>query len=273
MNELINEAKDIILSKIGGLKPTIGIVLGSGLGKVAESIEAPIKISYQDLPGFPTPSVKGHAGELIIGKISNVACICLKGRVHLYEGNKINSLKIMIRTLKALGVDKLFLTNAAGSLRMDYSPGSIVAVLDHINLTGTNPLIGHNEDDWGPRFPAMDNAWDKSLREKLLTNAKSAQIEIGTGVLAGLLGPTFETPAEIRMLKTLGADTVGMSMIAENIIANHCGLKCVGVSAITNYAAGMSSEVLSHEQTLQGAKLAEDKLSKLIVEFIGAHGL
>lgn len=270
MDNEIKQAAEIILSRVAGFKPKIAVVLGSGLGSVADLLEEKAKIAYTELPGFPRPSVEGHEGSLRLGHVAGVPVLFLKGRVHLYEGAGVAPLKVIVRTLKTIGIETLILTNAAGSLNVEYGPGSLVAVADHLNLTGTNPLVGKNDEAWGPRFPGMENAWDKPLREKLIATATKLGLKLGKGVFAGLLGPTFETPAEIRMLKTLGADTVGMSMIAENIVANHCGLKCVGISAVTNLGAGMSKEALSHEQTLQGAALAEKNMAVLVRGFIAA---
>ncbi|MDP9196756.1 MAG: purine-nucleoside phosphorylase [Pseudomonadota bacterium] len=268
MDTHIHQSADIILGKIPGFKPKIAVVLGSGLGAVANLLDEKARIPYTDLPGFPLPAVEGHEGSLRLGYVDGVPALFLKGRVHLYEGGGFEPLKIMIRTLKTAGIETLFLTNAAGSLRKEYGPGSLVAVADHLNLTGTSPLVGRNDDQWGPRFPGMENAWCRDARAFVLETAAKQNIPMGEGVFGGLLGPCFETLAEIRMLKTLGADTVGMSMVAENIVAVHCGLPCVGVSAITNLAAGMSDVPLSHEQTLQGAKLAEQNMARLVRGFI-----
>ncbi len=273
MNDNIQKSSDIILNTLPGFRPKIAVVLGSGLGAVADLLEEKASISYSDLPGFPQTSVAGHEGSMRLGHVGGVPVLFLKGRVHLYEGGSFDPLKVMIRTLKAAGIETLFLTNAAGSLRQEYGPGSLVSMADHLNLTGTSPLIGPNEDEWGPRFPGMENAWCRDARAFVMKLAGELKIRMGEGVFAGWLGPCFETPAEIRMLKVLGADTVGMSMVAENIVANHCGLRCVGVSAITNLASGMSDVPLSHEQTLQGAKLAEQNLALLVQAFITGGGI
>lgn len=268
MSVNIVKSAEIIRENCGALKPRLAVVLGSGLGAVANLLDETASIPYTALPGFPRPTVAGHEGLLRIGTVAGAPVIFLKGRVHLYEGGGADPLKTIVRTLKTAGVDTLFLTNAAGSLDPQYPPGSLVAVKDHLNLLGTNPLVGHNDDEWGPRFPPMDNCWDGDLRARLVKTAKAENIPLGQGVLAGLLGPSFETHAEIRMLKVLGADTVGMSMVAENIVARHCGLRCVGVSAITNLAAGLGDEQLSHAHTLAGAKLAEEKMAALVRVFI-----
>lgn len=268
-NDLIAQSAALLRERLNGAQPVFALTLGSGLGAVADLVRVQETIPYSRLPGFPLPTVSGHEGSLTIGTIDGVPVVTLKGRQHLYEGHGPDALKIMIRTLKAAGIDTLFLTNAAGSLRAEYPPGALVAISDHINLTGTNPLAGPNDDDWGPRFVPMNNAWDADLRAALMKAGHAAGITpLGEGVYCQLLGPTFETPAEIQMLKTIGADLVGMSTAVENIIARHCGLKCVGVSAVTNLAEGMSDVPLSHEQTLAGAKLAEKNMAALVRAFV-----
>lgn len=264
----IEKSIAVIKAALPDFKPHIAVTLGSGLGTVTDIMDVRAEISYGDLPGFPQTKVAGHDGKLIAGTVHGKNVIFLKGRKHLYEGGAIDPLKTMIRTLKALETDIFMLTNAAGSLIKSYGPGSLVAIRDHINMTGTNPLAGDNDDEWGPRFPPMENAWDADSRRLLMKAANSAGISLGEGVYCQFLGPTFETPAEIGMARAIGADLVGMSTVAENIIARHCGLKCVGVSAVTNLAAGMGDTALSHDQTLEGAKLAEQKMARLIGAFI-----
>ena len=254
------------------LSPKVAVLLGSGLGGVTESLGEDISISYRDIPGFPIPSVSGHAGTMTFAGNSteySSGILCLQGRVHLYEGREqIEALKVMVRAIKALGVEILMLTNAAGSLRREVGPGELVMVTDHINLLGTNPLMGPNDDEFGPRFVGMDNAWDPEIRATLHEAALDAHVPLHEGVFAAWLGPTFETPAEIQMMARMGADTVGMSMVPECITARHCGLRVGGVSAITNLAAGLSPVPLSHDQTLEGAKLANAKMSRLITAFV-----
>ena len=272
---LIKKAASVIQKKAKGLQPRLVLTLGSGLGAVADLMTDAIVIPFTDIPGFPKPTVAGHEGTLRIGTVEGVPVIFMKGRKHLYEGPEAAApaIKHMLRTFKTIGVDTLFLTNAAGSLRAEYPPGALVAIADHVNLTGFNPLVGPNDDDWGPRFPPMNNAWDADLRALVMAEGKKANVTpLGEGIYFQLMGPTFETPAEIRFIKTCGADTVGMSTAVENIVARHCGLKVVGVSAITNLAEGMSDEPLSHEQTLHGAKLAEQKMAVLVKSFIRAWG-
>ena len=247
--------------------------MGSGLGAVADLLEDAQEIPYSDLPGFPRTAVVGHEGSLRIGTASGTPVIFLKGRKHFYEGpaEATQALRTMIRTLKQAGIETLILTNAAGSLRKEYPPGSLVLISDHINFTGLNPLAGPNDEAWGPRFLPQDEAWNKSLRAKFLAAGQQAGVApLGEGVYMQFLGPTFETPAEVRMAKIMGADLVGMSTVVENIVARHCGLDCVGISAVTNLGAGMSDQQLSHAQTLQGAKLAEGNMAALVKASLAA---
>jgi xanthosine phosphorylase len=266
-DNLIKSA-EIIQQKVSDFVPKVGIVLGSGLGPLAARIENSTSIPYKDLPGFPISKVVGHAGALVLGNLGGVPVACLQGRVHLYEGTPPDHLKMIIRILKHLGCHTLVTTNAVGSLREEVVPGELVAISDHINFQGTNPLIGPNDEDFGPRFFAMDDAYDKKLRQKLHETADELGIAWHEGVYCAAMGPCFETPAEINAFRILGADTVGMSIVPEVLVARHCGLKVVAISAITNLAAGLSKVQLSHDQTLRGAKLAEEKLCKLIEAFL-----
>ena len=268
----VQQSAAVIRKVLPGFTPRIAFVLGSGLGAVADLLDEQAQISYADLPGFPRPTVQGHEGNMRLGTVGGVPVAFLKGRVHLYEGTGPAPMKVMIRTLKEIGTDMLFLTNAAGSLMTAHGPGSVVAITDHINLTGMNPLAGPNDDDWGPRFPPMDDAWDKDGIALLKQAAQKAGVNMGQGVYAQFLGPNFETPAEVKMAGIMGAHLVGMSTAAENIIAAHCGLKCVGVSAVTNLAAGLSDEALSHEQTLIGAEKAAQNMARLVQNFIALYG-
>lgn len=268
LNAEIQAAAAIIRERAQGLQPKIAVLLGSGLGAVADLLKETASIPYSELPGFSPPTIEGHEGSLRIGTVDGVPAYYLKGRVHLYEGVGANPLKVMIRTLKTLGVETLIITNACGGLHEDLQPGSIMLIRDHINRMGTNPLVGPNDDDWGPRFPSQEGAWNEGLRRLMLDGAEKNGVRLHEGVYSAHLGPTFETPAEIRMVRILGVDAVGMSTVPENIIARHCGLECVGLAAIVNRAAGMGFEKPSHEQTLIGAKMAEGNMAKLIKTFI-----
>jgi xanthosine phosphorylase len=258
-----------ILTERAGTAPRVGVVLGSGLGPVADAIEDPAVIPYSDLPGFPQPTVEGHAGRAVAGTINGVATIAFQGRAHLYEGVDLDQIRVPVRALKEAGAEILVLTNAAGSMRLDIGPGGLMLIEDHINLTGVNVLSGPNDDGLGPRFPSMRDAYDPELRAKAMRAAVELGVSLTEGVYLAVRGPSFETPAEIRAFHTMGADAVGMSTVHETTVARHCGLKVVGLSAITNYAEGMSEEPVSHEQTLRDAAKAAADLAPLITKFVG----
>jgi xanthosine phosphorylase len=248
--------------------PRVGVVLGSGLGAVADAVEDPVVVGYEDLPGFPRPTVHGHAGRAVLGTISGVPVTVLQGRAHLYEGRDLDALRTPVRALRAAGASILVLTNAAGSLRPSVGPGSLMAITDHINLTGVNVLMGPNDDAIGPRFPSLRDAYDPALLQLLRESAREVGVELAEGVYLAVSGPSFETPAEIRAYGVLGADAVGMSTVQETILARHCGLRVAAVSVITNLAEGMSDEPLSHEETLRAAETGAGDLSRLLLEFI-----
>jgi len=250
------------------LVPCVGIVLGSGLGAVADAVEDAVSFPYAELPGFPQGSVAGHARTLHLGTLAGVPVAVFEGRAHLYEGVDPAALRVPIRTLRGLGATAVLLTNAAGSLRADVTPGRLMALTDHINLMGTNPLVGPNDDAVGPRFASMGAAYDSELTERLRAAARAEGIELAEGVYLAVTGPAFETPAEIRAFKLLGADAVGMSTVPEAIVAVHCGLRVAAVSCITNLAEGLSDEVISHEGTLAAAALGAQDLARLIPRFL-----
>lgn len=263
------KSAEIIKSRAPNFVPKIGIILGSGLGAVAAEIKNPVTINYADLPGFIVTNVQGHAKTMHLGMLRGVPVVCLEGRTHFYEGEgSIDSIRTIIRTMKLLGCEILLTTNAVGSLRTEIGPGNLMLIDDHINFMFMNPLVGPNADEFGDRFTSMDNAYDAELRKDMLAVAKKHNIPLSRGVYLADSGPTFETHAEIRAYKILGADAVGMSTVPETIIARHCGMKVVSVCAITNFAAGLSNEVLSHEGTLKGAKIATDYLVKLFTSFV-----
>jgi xanthosine phosphorylase len=261
------EAAEVLLERAGEA-PRVGIVLGSGLGSVADAVEGATAIPYSDLPGFPEPSVEGHAGRAVAGQIAGVPVVALQGRAHLYEGVELDRIRTPVRALRAAGAEILVLTNAAGSLRADLGPGQLMLIEDHINLTGVNVLVGPNEDELGPRFPSLRDAYDPELRARMRVAAGDVGVELKEGVYLAVSGPSFETPAEIRAFHTMGADAVGMSTVHETTVARHCGLRVVAVSAITNYAEGMGEQAVSHEQTLRDAAPAADALAPLITRFV-----
>jgi xanthosine phosphorylase len=260
------------LTERSGLRPRVGIVLGSGLGLVAEAVEDSTPVAYEDLPGFPRPGVEGHAGRALLGRIRGVPAAVLQGRAHQYEGADPDALRTPVRTLRAAGAEILVLTNAAGSLRSEVGPGRLMAITDHINLTGLNVLAGPNDEDVGPRFPSLRDAYDPELRAELHAAAAEQGTDLAEGVYLAVAGPSFETPAEIRAFRTLGADAVGMSTVHETIAARHCGLRVAGVSAITNLAEGLGDEGLTHEQTLAAAGQAAEQLAPLVVRFVARVG-
>lgn len=261
-----------VMTERAGLRPRVGIVLGSGLGAVAEAVEEPTAIDYADLPGFPRPSVEGHGGQAVLGRLGGVPVAVLQGRAHVYEGGDLDEIRTPVRALRAAGADTLVLTNAAGSLRPDVGPGRLMLISDHVNLSGVNLLAGPNDEQIGPRFPSMRDAYDPELRAGLRAAAEELGTSLAEGVYLAVSGPTFETPAEIRAFATLGADAVGMSTVHETAVARHCGLRVAAVSAITNFAEGMSDEPLSHEQTLRDAQRAAEDLAPLLVRFVERLG-
>jgi xanthosine phosphorylase len=253
-----------ISTALAGLKPKIALILGSGLGGLAQRVQNPTTLAYQNLPGFPVLTVAGHAGQLIVGTLNDVPVIVLNGRKHFYETSDAYPLKTMIRAMKAVGVETLFLSNAAGSLRSHIKVSELMLITDHINFLGLNPLVGPNDDTFGPRFVSMTGAWAADLGAKLKTVAQQAGISLHHGVYVAFRGPSFETPAEIRMAQGWGGDAVGMSSVPDCLVARHCGLKVVGVSCITNMGAGLSDEKLSHAHTLENAARGAAAFERLV---------
>jgi xanthosine phosphorylase len=257
-----------VMTERAGFQPRVGVVLGSGLGAVADSVTGGTVIDYADLPGFPRPTVAGHGGRAVVGKVGDVPVAVLQGRAHVYEGGDPEVIRTPIRALRAAGAEILVLTNAAGSLRAEIGPGQLMLITDHINLSGMNVLAGPNDDEIGPRFPSLRDAYDPELRERLRAAADELGTPLSEGIYLAVSGPTFETPAEIRAFAKLGADAVGMSTVHETAVARHAGLRVAAVSAITNLAEGMNPEPLSHEQTLRDAQKAADALAPLLVRFL-----
>jgi purine-nucleoside phosphorylase len=233
------------------LKPSIGIVLGSGLGSFAETLARAVRIPYTEIPGFPASTAVGHRGELVLGRLGPDPVAVMSGRFHLYEGYTPQQVASGIRLFAELGVKRVLLTNAAGGIRHDFSEGALVLISDHINLQGANPLVGPNDPELGPRFPDMTEVYSAHLRSIARQCASELGISLHEGVYAAMLGPSYETPAEIRFLRIIGADLVGMSTVAEAIAASHLGLQVLGISCVTNLAAGLSGKKLNHEEVLE----------------------
>jgi len=251
-------------------KPRLGIVLGSGLGELTQSLKDSVSISYNELPGFPILTVEGHAGQLVCGTLNGLDVVCLQGRAHAYEGQNNDTVLTYIRTLRLLGCDYLLATNAAGSLCVDVGPGELMLITDHINLQPSNPLIGPNDNEFGPRFYPLDQAYHPELRKYLLDAAEQAQIPLHSGVYLSVLGPHFETAAEIRAFRIWGADAVGMSTVPEVLVANHCGMQVAVISVITNHATGLAKSSHSHVEVVKTASLAAKRLNRLIQGFVRA---
>ena len=259
----ILQAADYIRAQVS-IRPQIGLVLGSGLGDYADTLEDAVKIPYSQIPNFPVPSIPGHTGALVFGRKCGQEVVVMQGRIHYYEGLPQQQITLPIRVLAALGVKTLVLTNACGGVNLSFSPGDLMLISDHINLSGGNPLIGPNLDAFGPRFPDMSDLYTASLRAAIKEKAAAAGIPLQEGVYAMYSGPNYETPAEIRMFRTLGADTVGMSTVPEALVAGHSGLQVVGISCITNMAAGVLPVKLSHAEVTETANRVSAKFRKLI---------
>lgn len=266
------EAAEVIKARKPGFAPRAALILGSGLGVLAEQMTDVVSISYADLPGFPISTVHGHAGELVLGNLAGVPVVCMKGRGHFYEGYGAAVMTSAVRTFKLIGCELLLVTNAAGSLRPEVDAGSVVVLSDHINLLPGSPMAGPNDERFGPRFFSMANAYDAELRALVKETAAGKGITLHEGVYLACPGPNFETAAEIRAFKALGADVVGMSVVPEVISARHCGLKVAGISAVTNLAEGLTPFPLSHEQTLKYAAIAAKDLVTLIHAFVERLG-
>jgi xanthosine phosphorylase len=265
---LAQQSATIIREYRSDFKPRIAIILGSGMAELAQVIKQPVIIPYQELPGFPQSTVAGHKNQLYLGTLQDIPAICLQGRVHPYEGVSVELIRAYIYTLHLLGCKVLLIANAAGSLRPEMGPGNLMLITDHINFQFNNPLVGENDQTLGSRFVALENAYDRNLRQQLLKCAHDLNMELSQGVYMGVLGPSFETPAEIQAFRSLGADAVGMSTVPEVIVARYCGMRVAAISIITNLAAGMSEEKPSHEQTLQMAEQTADNLRRLLMEFL-----
>jgi len=267
-SEQVMSSVKIILEH-GSRKPRIGIILGSGMGDVTKFIKNAIYIPYEDLPGFSKSTVHGHAGNVVIGTLNGIDIVCLQGRVHYYEGGLAGAVMVPINTLKQLGCKVLLATAAVGSLNENVGPGSVVVVKDHINLQGMNPLVGINNKEFGCRFPSLQNSYDKGLRNLIHQAGKKIGVrEMTEGVYCSCLGPSFETPAEVTMIKSFGGDIVGMSLVGEIIAGRHCGLKCSALGIVVNLAEGMSDTKITHEETLHYTAEVAESVAKLTMEYV-----
>lgn len=261
-----HEAAEFLRARLP-LSPTAGVVLGSGLASFATSLSERVEVPFSEIPHFPRTSVVGHPGCAVFGRIAGVPIAALQGRVHLYEGASAAEVAFPVRVLAALGVRTLVVTNAAGGIRADLTPGDLMMIVDHINLSGHNPLTGMNDERFGPRFPDMSTAYDPGLRTLLEMTAHDLSIPLKRGVYACMSGPSYETPAEIRMLRALGADATGMSTVCETVAAVHMGLKVAGISCISNHAAGMGPSPLSHAEVTATTARVGERFSALLAAF------
>ena len=258
-----------IQSKIKDFKPEIGIILGSGLGDFADSFDS-VVIPYNDIPGFEKSNVQGHKGQLVFAEVNGKNVVMMQGRYHFYEGYSMQTVTYPVKVMKKLGVKTLIITNAAGAVTPEYTPGDLMLITDHINFMGTNPLIGKNDETLGTRFPDMSEVYSKDLIDKAEVIAKNLNINYQKGVYAATTGPSYETPAEIKMFRLLGANAVGMSTAPEAIVANYCGLKILGISCLTNYAAGVSENPLNHQEVIDTANRVKESFKNLLLEILKA---
>lgn len=259
----ILETRDFIMSKIND-RPVIGMILGSGLGTLADDIKNPVKIPYSEIPHFAKSEAIGHANELVIGELNGKIVAAMKGRFHYYEGYTLDEVTFPVRVMKALGIENVIITNACGAVNTSFNPGDLMLITDHINLVGTNPLMGPNNDELGTRFPDLSQVYNKELRNIANKVANDLNMTLQQGVYAWWSGPTYETPAEIRMIRTLGADAVGMSTVPEAIIATHSNMKVLGISCLTNMACGILDQPLNHNEVIEVAGQVRVKFIELV---------
>lgn len=260
----VQEAAQYLRQHLPGRQPEVALILGSGLGDLVEELQGAIKIAYREIPHFPVSTVQGHQGYWVSGRLEGIEVICLQGRVHPYEGYGMQEVVFPVRVLGELGVGKLLVTNAAGGINLDFQPGDLMLISDHINFMFRNPLVGPNEDSWGPRFPDMSTAYDATWRQKAREVAGRLGITLREGTYIAVLGPSYETPAEIRAFRRLGADAVGMSTVPEVIAARHMGMRVLGISCISNMAAGILEQPLKHEEVVQTSQRAKERFARLI---------
>jgi len=267
--ERAEHATRVIRARIS-VEPRIALVLGSGLGSFADDFEEAVTIPYEEIPGFVRSTAQGHAGQLVVGKIENVPVLAMQGRVHYYEGYSLEEVTFPVRTFGLLGVKTLVLTNAAGGINVQLTQGALMVISDHVNLMGVNPLRGPNDERFGPRFPDMSAVYSPELQELVVDEARAIGVEVRRGIYGGLSGPSYETPAEIHLLRALGADAVGMSTVPEAIVARHMGLEVLGISCITNMAAGISDEPINHEEVMATGDRVRETFADLLRRVIGA---
>lgn len=258
---------DFIKQKTDGFQPEIGIILGSGLGSFAQGFPS-VSVPYCDIPGFKTPTVEGHKGQFVFAEIAGKKAVLMQGRYHLYEGNSAQDVTFPVKVMKKLGVKTLIITNAAGAINKKFKPGDLMLITDHINLMGVNPLSGANDDSLGTRFPDMSEIYKKDLLKTAENCAKKLGLKVKKGVYSAFSGPSYETPAEINFLRKIGADAVGMSTIPEAIVANWCSMKVLGISCITNYAAGTGKTGLSHAEVIENSDMVKEKFSALLLAIL-----
>ncbi|WP_439647785.1 purine-nucleoside phosphorylase [Collibacillus ludicampi] len=263
----MEEARSYIASKIQ-IAPKVGLILGSGLGVLADEVEDAVEIPYSEIPHFPVSTVEGHASTFVFGKLSGTPVAVMKGRFHYYEGYTLSQVTFPVRVMKALGIETIVVTNAAGGIVPEWEAGDLMVIRDHLNLMFRNPLIGPNDDRLGPRFPDMSNAYAPELRTLAHEVAREQGLELREGVYVGLTGPSYETPAEIRMLRLLGGDAVGMSTVPEVIVANHMGIRVLGISCIANKAAGILDTPLSHDEVIEITKRIRSQFVALVREIV-----
>lgn len=265
----LKETVDYINEKTNNFAPEIAIVLGSGLGDFADDF-CDIALSYKDIPGFEASTVKGHKGQLVFATVAGKKVVMMQGRFHYYEGHPIQKVVYPVKVFKKLGVKTLIVTNAAGGINRTFNASDLMLITDHINFMHVNPLIGPNDEELGPRFPDMTEVYKKDLQEIAMTAAKKLDINLKKGVYMALTGPNYETPSETRMVELLGADAVGMSTVPEAMTANYCGMKVLGISCISNAAAGITGEVLSHQEVIEAANAVKGKFKSLLFECVKA---
>lgn len=269
VSEKVQQTKEYLLSRMEEC-PTIGLVLGSGLGALAEEIENPIIIPYEEIPHFPVSTVEGHKGQAVIGDLQGKRVIAMQGRFHYYEGHSLEAVTYPIRVMKSIGVTQMIVTNAAGGINQAFKPGDLMIINDHLNLTGENPLIGPNEIEFGDRFPDMSEAYSQKLIALTKEVAIREKINVVEGVYAGVSGPSYETPAEVKFLGVIGADAVGMSTVPEVIVAKHSGLEVLGISCISNMAAGISEQSLTHDEVMETTEQSREQFLQLVKSTIAA---